>query len=123
MVNRSHQLNALYQQFAQRVSGGIRTRQNSTGIYAHAVAAIMAESDTSLIRGLSIDRIFEVASARESRVKTGSLHTVLDKLERLQVDDAGRGLVLAYNEANREVSVVGSTTTPLPQIRHRDLAV
>lgn len=99
-------LNALYQQFARRVSGGIRTRENSTGIYAHAMAAIMAEPDDALIRGISIDRIFSVASAREPRVQKGNLHTVLEKVERLQVDDDGRGLVLAYNEANREVSVV-----------------
>ena len=39
-------------------------------------------------------------------MQKGNLHTVLDKLERLQVDDEGRGLVFAYNEANREVSVV-----------------
>jgi hypothetical protein len=39
-------------------------------------------------------------------VQKGNLHTVLEKIERLQVDDQGRGLVLAYNEANREVSVV-----------------
>lgn len=100
------ELNALYQQFARRVSGGIRTRVNSTGIYAHAMAAIMAEPDDALIRGMSIDRIFAIASAREPRIQKGNLHTVLDKIERLQVDDEGRGLVLAYNEANREVSVV-----------------
>lgn len=102
----AEELNALYQQFARRVSGGIRNRVNSTGIYAHAMAAVMAEPDDALIRGLSIDRIFAVASARESRIQKGNLHTVLDKIERLQVDDEGRGLVLAYNEANREVSVV-----------------
>jgi hypothetical protein len=102
----AEQLNALYQQFARRVSGGIRTRQNSTGIYAHAIATVMAEPDESLIRGVSIDRIFAVASTREPRIQKGNLHTVLDKIERLQVDEEGRGLVLAYNEANREVSVV-----------------
>jgi hypothetical protein len=102
----AEQLNALYQQFAGRVSGGIRTRQNSTGIYAHAIATVMAEPDDSLIRGVSIDRIFAIASAREPRIQKGNLHTVLDKIERLQVDDEGRGLVLAYNEANREISVV-----------------
>ena len=100
------ELNALYQQFARRVSRGIRTRENSTGIYAHAMAAIMGEPDEALIRGVSIDHIFAVASGREPRVQKGNLHTVLDKIERLQVDDEGRGLVLAYNEANREVSVV-----------------
>ena len=102
----AEELNALYQQFARRLSRGIRTRENSTGIYAHAMAAIMGEPDEALIRGVSIDRIFAVASGRGSRVQKGNLHTVLDKIERLQVDDDGRGLVLAYNEANREVSVV-----------------
>lgn len=102
----AEELNALYQQFASRVSKGIRTRENSTGIYAHAMAAIMSEPDDALIRGVNIDRIFAVASAREPRVQKGNLHTVLEKVERLQVDDEGRGLVLAYNEANREVSVV-----------------
>jgi hypothetical protein len=99
-------LNSLYQLFAKRVSGGIRKRENSTGIYAHAIAAIMAEPDDVLIRGLSIDRIFTVAHEREQRVQKGNLHTVLEKIEGLQVDDDGRGLVLAYNEAHREVSVV-----------------
>jgi hypothetical protein len=102
----AEELNALYQLFAKRVSGGIRKRVNSTGIYAHAMAAIMAEPDEALIRGVSINRIFAVAAAREPRVQKGNLHTVLEKIERLQVDDEGRGLVLAYNEANREVSVV-----------------
>ena len=55
------ELNALYQLFARRVSRGIRTRENSTGIYAHAMAAIIGESDEALIRGVSIDRIFAVA--------------------------------------------------------------
>ena len=63
----------------------------------------MGESDESLIRGVSIDRIFGIAAGREPRVQKGNLHTVLEKIERLQVDEDGRGLVLAYNEANREV--------------------
>lgn len=102
----AEELNALYQLFARRVSRGIRSRENSTGIYAHAMAAIMAEPDSALIRGVTIDRVFAIASSREPRVQKGNLHTVLDKIERLQVDEDGRGLVLAYNEANREVSVV-----------------
>ena len=102
----AEELNALYQQFARRVSKGIRSRENSTGIYAHAMAAIKTEPDGTLTRGVSIDRIFAIASAREDRIQKGNLHTVLEKIERLQVDDDGRGLVLAYNEANREVSVV-----------------
>jgi hypothetical protein len=102
----AEQLNPLYQLFAKRVSGGIRTRINSTGIYAHAMAAILDASDDVLIRGLSIDQIYSVAHAREERIQKGNLHTVLERLEGLQVDDEGRGLVLAYNEADREISVV-----------------
>jgi hypothetical protein len=99
-------LNSLYQLFAKRLTGGIRKRKDSTGIYAHAIATIMGEPDDVLIRGVSIDRIFDVASSREPRIQKGNLHTVLEKIEGLQVDDDGRGLVLAYNEAHREVSVV-----------------
>jgi hypothetical protein len=102
----SDQLNALYQQFAKRVAGGIRTRQDSTGIYAHAMAVIVAAPDELCIRGISLDYIFQKANARESRIKKGNLRVILEKLEGLQVDDQGRGLVVAYNEADGEVSVV-----------------
>jgi hypothetical protein len=100
------QLNPLYQQFAARVARGIRTRQDSTGIYAHAMAAILEASDEALTRGLSIDRIFDIAHARQPRIHKGNLKTVLEKFEELQIDDAGRGLVLSYNEATNEVTVV-----------------
>ena len=103
----AEQLNPLYQQFAQRVSRGIRRRRSDpTGIYPHAMAVILDASDEALTRGLSIDGIYEPAHARESRIQKGNLHTVLQKIEGLQVDEDGRGLVLAYNEASREVSVV-----------------
>lgn len=100
------QLNPLYQQFAKRVSHGIRTRKDSTGIYAHAMAAIMESSDDELTTGLKIDTIFERASARERRVQKGNLRTVLEKFESLQVDSDGRGLVLSYNDATGEMTVV-----------------
>jgi hypothetical protein len=100
------ELNPLYLLFAERVSGGIRKRENATGIYAHAMAAIMGEPDDALIGGVSIDRIFEIAHDRENRIQKANLHTVLEKFEVLQVDEDGRGLVIAYNEAHREVSVV-----------------
>jgi len=44
----AEQLNPLYQQFAKRVSSGIRNRENSTGIYAHAMAVILETSDDTL---------------------------------------------------------------------------
>lgn len=102
----AEQLNPIYQRFADGVSSGIRQRSDSTGIYAHAMAVILETSDEELIRGLKIDRIFAVANEREPRIQKGNLKTVLKKFEGLQVDDAGRGLVLAYNEVTREISIV-----------------
>lgn len=57
----AEQLNATYQQFAKRVATGIRTRKKATGIYAHAMAAIMSASDEDLIGGLHARKIFESA--------------------------------------------------------------
>lgn len=100
------QLNPLYQTFAKRVSEGIRSRTNATGIYAHAMAAIMEADDESLSGGLSARDIFKVANARQSRVQLSNLKIVLGKFPSLQVDDAGRGLVLAYDPQEEVVSVV-----------------
>jgi len=100
------QLNPLYQQFARRVSNGIRNRTDSTGIYAHAMAMILAAPDELALRGIGIDYIFQNAHDREPRIQKGNLRTILERFEQLQVDDAGRGLVLAYNEATGEMSVV-----------------
>ncbi len=100
------QLNPLYQQFARRVARGIRIRQNATGIYAHAMASVLSADDSDLIRGVPLDRIFAETHSREPRIQKGNLRTVLERIEELQVDDDGRGLVLAYNEANGDVTVV-----------------
>ena len=100
------QLNALYQQFAKRIAGGIRTRQDSTGIYAHAMAVIVEAPDEMCLRGIPLDHIYQSAHARENRIQKGNLRTILEKLEGLQVDEEGRGLVVAYNEADGEVTVV-----------------
>lgn len=101
------QLNPLYQEFAKRVARGIRIRQNATGIYAHAMAAVLGASDDDLIKGLSLDRIFDEAHAREPRIQKGNLRTVLERIEGLQVDDGGRGLVLAYRGSRGgEVTIV-----------------
>lgn len=100
------QLNPLYQQFAKRVSGGIRTRQDSTGIYAYAMSVILDAPDELALRSIGLDYIFQKASAREPRIQKGNLRVVLEKFEHLQVDEEGRGLVIAYNEAEEEISVV-----------------
>jgi hypothetical protein len=102
----AEQLNALYQVFAERVSTGMRKRKDSTGIYAHAMAVILGSPDEALLRGVPLDDIFKQAHARENRIQKGNLRTVLNHFEELQVDDDGRGLVLAYNDTNRELTVV-----------------
>ncbi len=102
----AEQLNQLYQAFAKRVSEGIRNRSNSTGIYAHAIAAIMGASDHDLLDGLGARKIYEAAHARQSRVQYGNLKIVLARFPELQVDEDGRGLVLAYDIQDEKISVV-----------------
>lgn len=102
----AEQLNPLYQQFANRVSKGIRNRDNSTGIYAHAMAVILEADDQALMTGLTLDSIYDVANSRQNRIQKGNLRKVLEKFEDLQVDGDGRGLVLSYNDATTEISVV-----------------
>jgi hypothetical protein len=100
------QLNPLYQQFAKRVSKGIRTRHDSTGIYGYAMAVILDAPDTLALTSISLDYIFQEAHSREPRIQKANLRTVLDKFEQLQVDSEGRGLVLAYNDVVGEITVV-----------------
>jgi PAS domain-containing protein len=102
----AEQLNPVYQQFAKSVSSGIRMRSNATGIYAHAMAAILAACDEDLIRGLHAKTVFAEAHKRQERIQYGNLKTVLEKLPDLQVDADGRGLILSYNAATEEISVV-----------------
>lgn len=102
----AEQLNPVYQQFSKQVSGGIRARPNSTGIYAYAMATIMDASDDTLIRGYHAKDIFEAAHKKQERIQLGNLKTILEKIPNLQVDDAGRGLIITYNSATEEVSVV-----------------
>lgn len=99
----AEELNSVYQTFAHRVATGIRTRQNATGIYAHAMAVVLAASDKDLIQGISIDRIFSEAHAREPRIQKGNLRTALGRIEGMQVDHEGRGLVLSYSEGHVRV--------------------
>jgi hypothetical protein len=100
------QLNQLYQAFAKRVCAGIRARKNSTGIYAHAMAAIMACTDDQLINGVEAKEIFKTANTREPRIQFGNLKTVLSRFEELQVDEEGRGLVVAYDEPGEKITIV-----------------
>ncbi|ELA7569212.1 TPA: hypothetical protein ACPJ06_003007 [Vibrio diabolicus] len=102
----AEQLDTSYQQFAKDVSSGIKKRKDSTGIYAHAMAAIVEASDELLLNGFSLDAIFDIASKRQPRIIKQNLRTILQKLEELQVDEDGRGLVIAFNEGNDEITVI-----------------
>jgi hypothetical protein len=102
----AEQLNAIYQTFATRVAKGIRTRAKSTGIYAHMLAVILDADDAALSRGLHLNDIFVKANKREPRIQKGNLRTVLEKLDGLQIDEHGRGLIVTYDSFPEIVSVV-----------------
>ena len=102
----AEQLNPVYQKFAKRVSTGIRSRKNATGIYAHAMAVILDASDEKLIHGLSAKEIHEKAQKREKRIQYSNLKVILGKFQDLQVDDDGRGLIIGYNPSSEEISIV-----------------
>lgn len=102
----AEQLNQLYQAFAKRVCDGIRTRKNSTGIYAHGMAAVMSASDEELSSGLSAKAVHSVAHAKQPRIQLGNLKAALTRFPELQVDSDGRGLVLAYDPQDEKISVV-----------------
>lgn len=100
------QLNPVYQEFAKRVSTGIRSRKNATGIYAHAMAVILDATDEMLVHGLSAKEIHEKAQEREKRIQYSNLKVILSKFQELQVDDDGRGLIIGYNPSSEEITVV-----------------
>lgn len=95
------QLDGLYQQFARRLSAGIRKRKKSTGIYALSMEAIVHATDEQLIDGFSRDDIFDIVHKREPRIQKGNLKTVLKKLVELQENKenpSGSNLVISYDE-------------------------
>ncbi|MFR0690140.1 hypothetical protein ACLUTX_12140 [Enterobacterales bacterium AE_CKDN230030158-1A_HGKHYDSX7] len=97
------QLNGVYQKFAERVANGIRKRSEATGIYAHAMAAIMEAEDRKHITGISLTEIFNKSHARQPRIQKPNLKSILTKIDGLQVDDNGRGLVVTYDESEEKV--------------------
>lgn len=105
-MTHAEQLDTRYQQFAKDVSSGIRKRKSTTGIYAYAMAIIVGADDSRLLNGLPLDQIFQTAVKRQPRIQKSNLRSVLQKLEQLQVDSDGRGLVIAFDESNDEVSVI-----------------
>jgi hypothetical protein len=91
------QLNGVYIKFGERVATGIRTRQDATGIYAHAMAAIIAAEDSMHMIGIHVDHIFSISNGRQPRIQKSNLKSILSKIDSLQVDRDGRGLVVTYD--------------------------
>lgn len=92
------QLNGVYIKFGERVASGIRTRADATGIYAHAMASIVAAADSLHMTGIPVEHIYGVSHARQPRIQKSNLKAILAKIDGLQVDANGRGLVVTYDE-------------------------
>ena len=95
----ANQLDGLYQQFAQTLSKGIRKRQQSTGIYALSMEAIVNATDHELMKGLSRNKIFSIINKKEPRIQQGNLKVVLQKLVELQNPGGSKNLVITYDES------------------------
>ncbi len=98
------QLNGVYQRFSERVASGIRSRNDATGIYAHTLAVIIEDtSDADHMSGIPVDEIYEKAVKRQPRIQKSNLKAILRKIDGLQCDDRGRGLVVTYENNDEKV--------------------
>lgn len=100
------QLEAVYSLFAERVSEGIRKRKNATQIYAVALWSILDADDANFISGLSLDWVYQKASARQPRIQKPNLRSVLRKFKSLQEDDRGKGVVVSFDDATETVILI-----------------
>ena len=99
----AEQLNGVYQKFGERVAFGIRKRSDATGIYAHAMAVIIDASDGMHMTGIPADYIFEQAHKRQPRIQKSNLKAILSKIDGLQIDENGRGLIVTYDVDGEKV--------------------
>ncbi|MEP5446754.1 hypothetical protein, partial [Ekhidna sp.] len=102
----AEQLEAVFLEFARRVASGLRRRKASTGIYAYSIWAIFDSSNDELIKGVSVDTIFERANSRQPRVQKSNLRLILPRIDELQIDDRGKGLVVTFSARSDSVVVV-----------------
>ena len=100
------QIEAIYTLFAESVSDGIRKRKDATQIYAFAMWAIIEADDVTLIRGMTVDEIFEIANKRQPRIQKPNLRSVLRKFKELQVDSRGNRLVLTFDDPTDSIIIV-----------------
>lgn len=104
----AEQLRGFYQTFSERMAKGIRCRKRGTDIYAHTMAALLDHgwSDEDLIRGITVDQIFEIAHARQPRIQKVNMITILQHIPSMQLDEKGNGLIINYDTATNKVFVV-----------------
>jgi hypothetical protein len=102
----AEQLEAKYTRFAEKVSEGIRIRKDSTRIYAHALWAIMEASDDDLIKGLSLDWIYQRARSRQARIIKPNLRSALKNLKQIQKEGVGRDVIISFDEVANTVELV-----------------
>ena len=55
------------------------------------------------LKGIPVDHIYDVSSARQPRIQKSNLKAILAKIDGLQVDENGRGLVVTYDSDKEKV--------------------
>jgi len=68
--------------------------------------ATFESSAAELIDGVNVDTIYNRARLRQPRVQKGNLKSILRKIDGLQIDDRGKGLVVTFVEQSDAVAVV-----------------
>jgi len=67
------------------------------------MAAIMEAEDRKHLLGITLTEIFNRSHARQPRIQKPNLKSILTKIDGLQVDENGRGLVVTYDESEEKV--------------------
>lgn len=67
---------------------------------------VLDATDDELMNGLHINEIYARAHANEPRVNKGNLRQILYRMDSMQVDDDGRGLIITFDQSKDNVSVV-----------------
>ena len=60
-------------------------------------------SDADHMSGISVDEIYRKAHERQPRIQKANLKAILKKIDGLQCDDNGRGLVVTYENNDEKV--------------------
>ncbi len=97
----SEQLNPVYINLSEKISSGFKQTTHNTRIYKHIFASIISSDDNELLKGIHINDLYKKVCEREPRINKGNLKKALLRIERLQVDNDGRGLVFGFDGSDR----------------------